>query len=198
MHVELLVKFAEFLADKATDTDREVVADFIEKCLVVEIKKLEIPEDASTLAEKEEVELQEEIKPEEVPTRSGNGHKIEKKRNLFDEEKDTIRRWFLDVNGQIENDACVAFRTTNMDPEVAIFQVVGFVSYLHLCIAAGKLLIRDMTSYLEFLKGHRALWATYNSPRYQRLRAKLGIAEPATKVATAAVALEESLDRGGF
>jgi hypothetical protein len=169
MNIELLTKFAGFLVEKVTDTNRDTIADFLEKFLVVEIKKLEepIPEE----------HIKEALAVPETPARSGNGHKIEKKRDLTGSEKDGIRSWFYKVNGQIENDLCVSYKG-DMDPDVAIFQVTGFVTYMHLQVAMGKVILSDLKSYFEFIGHHRNLWATYNSPKYRAMRSRLGLVDP--------------------
>ncbi|MCX5884350.1 MAG: hypothetical protein NT096_00295 [Proteobacteria bacterium] len=105
-----------------------------------------------------------------VKARSGNGHKVAKIRSLFGNEKDTIRSEFLNLNGQISEDACKPIHAS-LDKEVSIFQVTGFVTYLHSLIAGGALEVRDMPAYLNFIQGHRALWAKWNSPKYQAMRA---------------------------
>ena len=104
--------------------------------------------------------------------KSGNGHKSAKVRELEDSEKDLIRSVFTSLNGQITEDACKPI-LSKMDPVISIFQVTGFVSYLHRKVAEGVVILRDLSAYLEFLKQHRGLWATYNSPKYEALRARL-------------------------
>jgi len=177
MNIELLTKFAGFLTEKVTEVNRPIMADFLESFLVVEIEKLENLPEMGELAASHE--MGPEMKPitdeDETPVRSGNGHKSLKKRDLTDSEKSSIRGFFTEKNGQIENDACVEYKKKEMDPDVAIFQVTGFVSYLHLQIARGKLRVHDMTAYLEFIGSHRNLWATYNSPKYRAMRRKMGI-----------------------
>jgi hypothetical protein len=172
---ELLTKFAGYLTERVTDTNRVIIADFMEKFLVVEIKKMEGP------AQPEMIDIpMPKVKAEDImgmiKQRSGNGHKILKKRPLTDSEKDNIRVFFKESNGQIESDACVEYKKlAEVDPDVAIFQITGFVSYLHNRVASGELTLSNMPAYFEFIKGHRNLWATYNSPRYQALRARLEI-----------------------
>jgi hypothetical protein len=104
--------------------------------------------------------------------RSGNGHKKEKIRSLLGSEKDHIRSEFIKVNGQIAEDTCVEIKKhPEIGNEIAIFQVTGFVTYIHRQIAMGEFEVQDMASYLTFISTHRALWATYNSPKYQTMRA---------------------------
>jgi hypothetical protein len=112
--------------------------------------------------------------PAVAKPRSGNGHKKEKIRSLLDSEKDHIRSCFCGHNGQIEDDVCVAIKQDQaIGTEVGIFQVTGFVTYLHNQVAMGKLILKDINKYLEFLQGHRDLWARYNSPKYQAMRAAM-------------------------
>jgi hypothetical protein len=168
---ELLTKFAGYLSEKVTDENRTIIADFMEQFLVLEIKKMEGPAQLIDIPmpEVKAEDMMGEIKPVQ---RTGNGHKIAKTRNLNDDEKDSIREFFRDMNGQIEDDACVNYKK-GMSTEVTIFQVTGFVSYLHNQVASGLLKLGNMDTYFDFIKGHRDLWATYNSPRYRVLRAKL-------------------------
>jgi hypothetical protein len=137
-------------------------------------------------AEKEEeTPAAEAVKNEPEPDaeytpRNGNGHKVEKKRNLTNPERDMIRAEFMQVKCMIYEDACVEMynriKTTLPNSlELAIFQVTGFVSYLHAQIAEGKLIPPDIDLYKTWLQGKRELYATYNSPKYIELRRKLGI-----------------------
>jgi hypothetical protein len=104
--------------------------------------------------------------------RTGNGHKSNKKRGLADSEKDHIRAQFLAVNGQIAEDTCVEIKKhSEIGTDVSIFQVTGFVTYMHRQIAMGEFEVTNMNSYLDFLKSHRALWATYDSDKYRAMRA---------------------------
>lgn len=116
-----------------------------------------------------------DTKPLAQTVRSGNGHKSEKTRALSDMEKDHIRRFFEAVNGQIRPDACVKLHGSLVSlgsPDISIFQVTGFVTYLHGQAMQGLVTIRDFNRYQTYLQSHRALWAKYNSPRYMAMRAK--------------------------
>jgi hypothetical protein len=115
--------------------------------------------------------------------RTGNGHKSEKTRDLYDHEKDIIRDdLFFPKNGQINNDDCVAFRETRLKDlpagtssfkEVAIFQITGFVSVLHTRVAEGGILVNDLVAYEAWMrvKYGETLWARYNLPLYVKTRA---------------------------
>ena len=105
--------------------------------------------------------------------RSGNGHKIAKVRSLNDDEKNHIRRYFQAVNGEIRPDSCVALRNAMpTKAEISIFQVTGFVTYLHGEVMAGLATVRNLPRYLAYLQSHRAMWAKYNSPKYAAMRLK--------------------------
>lgn len=100
---------------------------------------------------------------------SANGHKIEKKRDLLDTEKDSLRAFFESVDGQVEEDGCVTLKNS-MDADVGIFQVTGFISYLHREVASGKKL-NDVEGYIEWMKSkYPALMERYNSDKYVALR----------------------------
>lgn len=101
---------------------------------------------------------------------NGNGHKKEAIRKLSDSEKDAIRAFFMSVDGQIEEDACVDLKK-NMADDIAIFQVTGFVSYLHAEVASGKIKLRDIEAYVEWMKAkYPSMLERYNSLKYQKLR----------------------------
>lgn len=107
--------------------------------------------------------------------RNGNGHKVGKKRSLQDSERDSIRTFFMTKGGCIEDDDCVAFHKgmgsrLGTVPDISIFQVTGFVTYLHKEVAAGNITFPDMAKYLNWIQSHRDLWAQYNSPKYSGMR----------------------------
>ena len=103
--------------------------------------------------------------------RNGNGHKSLKIRGLEDGERDLIRAEFLNLNGQISEDACKPIHA-KIDQVISIAQVTGFISYLHGQVMGGAFQVRDMDAYMTFLQSHRDLWATYNSPKYVAMRAR--------------------------
>jgi hypothetical protein len=74
--------------------------------------------------------------------RVGNGHKKEKVRNLFNHERDYLRSAFLLRGGMLNEDDCLGLKA-NMAAEVAIFQITGFISYLHREVAQGKIHLND-------------------------------------------------------
>jgi len=93
--------------------------------------------------------------------RTGNGHKSEKTRDLFDYEKDIIKEdLFLAKNGQISNDDCVVFRNIRINDiagnsafnTIAIFQITGYVSVLHTRVAEGRLLVSNLSAYEEWMR----------------------------------------------
>ena len=103
--------------------------------------------------------------------RNGNGHKSLKIRGLEDGERDLIRAEFMNLNGQIYEDACKPIHS-KIDQVISIAQVTGFISYLHGQVIGGVWQVRDMDAYMTFLQSHRDLWATYNSPKYVAMRAR--------------------------
>jgi hypothetical protein len=105
--------------------------------------------------------------------RSGNGHKAAKIRSLNEEEKNHIRVWFNALNGEIRPDACVRLHTSmKTKTEISIFQITGFVTYLHSQVMSGLATVRNIDRYLAYLQSHRDMWAKYNSPKYAAMRAK--------------------------
>lgn len=108
-------------------------------------------------------------------TRSGNGHKKEKVRDLDEPEKHAILLWFVRLNGCIGKDACVSFKRDHFDSVVKIFQVTGYVTSLHGQVRRGQLVLSDMPTYETFLLSHRNLWASYSSAKYVALRNRMGV-----------------------
>jgi hypothetical protein len=227
-----LESFFEFVKARAQDAvhkpNADVIADFVDKFLVVEMKRLsskdetytediEFPEDLvleplkeakrkmddifedflkkgssvtsaptpTTSAPKTSAPVDPSI-PAVARPRNGNGHKKEKIRSLLDGEKDFIRTNFAALNGQIKDDVCVEMKqNAAIGTEVGIFQVTGFVTYLHGRVAAGELILNDLPAYLEFIKGHRDLWARYNSPKYAAMRSNVASRTPQPNIAAA-------------
>jgi hypothetical protein len=216
-HLEWLKERAK---DKAHENNGDVIADFVEKILVVELKRLdskpeifaqdiEIPD--KVLAEPL-LKMKESLDgafndflsgkgitppsgstappsqpvPQTQPAgsttpvtgtqRKGNGHAPGKKRKLNNPEKDNIKAEFMALNGEFEDakKSCTAL-LPQMGTDVTVWQITGFVSYLHREIAANQLQVPDMDAYMKFIENHRRLWAQYNSQKYQNLRAQQGV-----------------------
>jgi len=106
-----------------------------------------------------------------VPAQGGNGHKVLKRRELKDDEKDKIEnKLFIAFNGQIGSDLCVEFKTRHMPDAVSIFQITGYVTALHIKVARGLLRVPRPASYETFIREHRTLWRTYDSEKYRSMR----------------------------
>lgn len=105
-------------------------------------------------------------------TRYGNGHKITKKRDLWNNERSQMRTFFMNKNGQIAGDDCVTFKHQALHYDVAIFQVTGFISYLHAEVAQGKISTLELVAYEVWMrtKYNGTLWARYNNPIYVAVR----------------------------
>ena len=105
--------------------------------------------------------------------RVGNGHKIDKVRDLLDGERDTIRKLFLIRDGQIEDDDCVGFKEHVKWEDIGIFQITGFVSVLHTDVAEGIITLKNLGAYETWMrtKYGETLWARYNLPLYVKTRA---------------------------
>jgi len=207
--------------DKAHENNADVIADFVEKFLVYELKRLDsneelIPQDIiipDDVLAQPLIDMKEKIiqgfdeflvdkgivqpgappqsggnnpstvsqtatappaPPATDPTpkpRNGNGHKTGFVRKLNDHEKDIIREDFMRLNGCYEDKvkSCTLLLPM-LGSEITVFQVTGFVSYLHREVASGRINMPDMDAYIEFMKKHKELWAQYNSPKYQKLR----------------------------
>ncbi len=230
---EKLESFFEYLKARAMHEDheanRDLIADFVEKVLVFEMKQIEnndkpideqieipdsvlvaplskawenvsgvfqdqlkklgaddtsIPDETipdeiipdETKPKEKEVPLKQDEDGQSSPLkRNGNGHEAKFKRKLLDIERDTIRNEFINLNGQLADDQkeCTRIRDLIGDP-ITVWQVTGFVSYLHRDIAAGGKTfhqLKDIGAYLNWMKDKRALWEQYTSEKYKNKRA---------------------------
>jgi len=112
----------------------------------------------------------------ERPKRNGNGHSATRKRRLEGHEKDTIRKFFIFQNGQIGDDDCVELLKNHQDQgwaDLSIFQITGFVSYLHRETAKGRIHIRDRQAYHQFVEtkykqgtSYKNWGATWEPPKF--------------------------------
>lgn len=118
------------------------------------------------------------------PKRNGNGHSTTKKRRLQGDEKDTIRKFFIFQNGQIGDDDCVELLKNQQWADLSIFQITGFVSYLHREAARGRIHIRDKQAYHQFVEkkykkseSYKKWEAKWEPPRFTAI-AKATISKP--------------------
>jgi len=224
-----LNNFLEFLKNRAMEdvheSNRDLIADFIDKVLVVEMKHyannheeidetIEIPDNVimepmRKAKEKFDAAFAGFLSGDELPSqtasaqpatspppkaasgsgvttdnsdpsvpgaisraRNGNGHAANKVRDLEDSERDTIRTEFTTLNGQIAEDACLPILEM-LANEITIFQVTGFVSYLHREISCGRLMmVADMASYEAWMKKQRKLCEQYEKNKIKRQTAQ--------------------------
>ena len=103
--------------------------------------------------------------------RTGNGHESTKTRSLYNTERDSMRAFFLDKGGMIDNDDCVTFKLKALPADVSIFQVTGFISVLHAEVAEGRTQVKDLVAYEAWMRAkYSNLWARYNHPMYVQIR----------------------------
>ena len=165
---EAIAKLAE---DEETYTEDLSIPDDIIKGIAQQAGMVDVvtpatKESEGVLPKEEEPEQSDQFFGKE----SANGHKIEKKRDLLDTEKDSLRAFFESVDGQVEEDGCVTLKNS-MDADVGIFQVTGFISYLHREVASGKIKLNDVEGYIEWMKSkYPALMERYNSDKFVALR----------------------------
>ena len=96
----------------------------------------------------------------------------------MDDEKDIIRQAFTNHDGIIEDKDCTAIHKL-MGQDCTVFQVTGFVTYLHKQVAMGRIILNNYSNYEASLKKKRSLWTTYNSPKYRAMRKSgSGVAHP--------------------
>jgi len=222
-----LETFLEYLKNRAQsnehEANRDLIADFVDKFLVYEIKRvandddtteeeIEIPSSAlidplfetrdkvidgfdSILRKmgatdhdfsqyRESGRTQTKAPPStenqsstdsststERKPRNGNGHKSEKIRDLSDDERDILKSQFLSANGCFGYRECTQKLKPLMGLDIAIFQVTGFISYLHRAVASGEILLGDLAGYLQFLRDkYPDLAKQYSSEKYTKIR----------------------------
>ena len=104
--------------------------------------------------------------------RNGNGHHSEMVRKLNEGERAQLKNKFLSKNGQIANDDCVIFKGQMISDCIAIFQITGYISVLHRYVAMGRLKLRDLNAYKEWMHAkYKGLWNQYTSERFSKVRA---------------------------
>jgi len=100
-----------------------------------------------------------------------NGHRSEMVRKLNDGERAWLKNKFIQKNGQIANDDCVAFKGQMISDVIAIFQITGYISVLHRYVALGRLELRDLSAYLNWMEyKYQGLWSQYNNKRFTAVR----------------------------
>lgn len=104
--------------------------------------------------------------------RNGNGHKSEKHRSLTDAEKVSITKLFIVRDGRISNEDLVSFKNRHDSfDDISIFQITGWVSVLHRFVAAGKLALKDLTSYEKWRdEKYPGLKTYYDLPEVREVR----------------------------
>jgi hypothetical protein len=103
--------------------------------------------------------------------RNGNGHRSEMVRKLNDSERAWLKSKFLQKNGMIANDDCVAFKGQMISDCIAIFQITGYISVLHRYVAMGRLELRNLSEYLNWMhEKYHGLWVQYNNQRFTEVR----------------------------
>jgi hypothetical protein len=124
--------------------------------------------------------------------RNGNGHRSEMVRKLNDSERAWLKNKFLQKNGMIANDDCVAFKGQMISDVIAIFQITGYISVLHRYVALGRLQLRDLSGYLIWMHTkYLGLWAQYNNPRFTAARMANRDAVYEGRAPTATIPIEE-------
>ena len=108
--------------------------------------------------------------------RVGNGHKSDKQIDLIDDDRAIMKREFQESNGQLPLGDCSRILAL-LRPRIAPFQVVGYISYLHRAVASGLTRLRDLETYLQWMREkYPRGWEQYNSDRYINLRQRNDVA----------------------
>jgi hypothetical protein len=142
-----------------------------------------------------------ELTPKRTRNRVGNGHKKQMVRSLLPQEKDFFRANFLAANGMLEEKDCTVLKE-KVSEEVAIFQVTGFISYLHRDVASGRTVLQDTRAYLEWMRiKYPHLLIQYNSERFIHARHINEVGQRQGLAPTAHVSTDEEpivpMTRGG-
>ena len=137
---------------------------------------VEVTVNKSPPSSKEPSSVKVYIEAKTYQPRNGNGHKKVMTRKMTDTERNSLRTKFLQKNGQFKEDDCVRFKQTYVSDsmnEVGIFQVTGFVSYLHREVACGRIQVHDPKAYLDWMKEKYAgLENFYHNPNVAQVRAQ--------------------------
>jgi hypothetical protein len=124
--------------------------------------------------------------------RNGNGHRSGMVRKLNDSERAWLKTKFLQKNGRIANDDCVTFKGQIISDCIAIFQITGYISVLHRYVAMGRLELRDLSGYLNWMhEKYQGLWTQYNNPRFTTARMANRDAVYEGRAPTATIPIEE-------
>ena len=75
-----------------------------------------------------------------------------KTRNLTNDERTTMRVYFVQKEGRVDGDDCVELKTM-LSPDLSLWQVTGFISLLHHEVAEGKVIgsntIQSLSSFVD-------------------------------------------------
>jgi len=150
---------------------------------IIEVAPVEIQSGEAPATQTVRVaEIAPNIRPRIRRIRGGNGHKVTTDLiKLNNTEKDNIRALFVRLNGIFEDckKKCTDYMINHFVSEWqslgtvdrhSVFQLTGFVSYLHREVARGRFRVPDMPRYLLWLKNQYGLWSQYNSERYVHYR----------------------------
>jgi len=123
--------------------------------------------------------------------RTGNGHTSEFVRKLKDPERNFFRSAFMGKDGLIQEDDCNVL-LSGVDDEITIWQVTGFISYLHRQVAQGLIQLRNLPAYLEWMQTkYEGLWTQYNSNRFTSVRVVNEQSRRRGEPATVSIPIEE-------
>ena len=126
-----------------------------------------------------------QAQPSGAPKKNRNGHKSSFERKLNHAERDLFRAHFIRKNGQFNEDDCTTLKAL-VDPKVGIFQVTGFISYLHRDVAQGRTELPDLARYCEWMRTkYGNLWAQFNKPLFVEARQANERARSAGRMLTA-------------
>ena len=128
--------------------------------------------------------------PQAVMQRRFNNQAV-MQRKLNNAERDQIRADFAFRNGQLEQEDCANLKAL-LDPVILLFQVTGFVSYLHREVALGRTQVRDLNAYMEWMQTkYTNLWAQYNRPRFVSCRLSNNLLRNTGQAGSVNIALED-------
>ena len=124
--------------------------------------------------------------------KNGNNHQSEMVRKLNNSERTWLRNKFLQKNGQIADDDCVVFKGQMISDSIAIFQITGYISILHRYVAMGKLELKNLPAYLDWMHvKYKGLWNQFTSQRFTDVRRTNQAARSEGQVPSITIPIEE-------
>ena len=152
----------DFALNQINPTNRAIIMNFIKGIIIPAMvqeekgnnKPKDKPKKKKIVPPKKKETIKDNSNKSSVLGEGSNGHKAQKVRDLEDDEKDLMREKFIEMNGEIHEDYCLEIKS-ELSEDISIFQVTGFISYLHKEVKKRELVLSNMRSYNNFQKQKR-------------------------------------------